>query len=213
MSTTFEVYPRTKTLPTFGAIVDRSTMELHRFLDSVGISSRPEVHMRLQACVDDAQLPFSLNDPAKWNEETYAWFMVSDVPGGTDAYFDDKGNEIQDYWDGELAGPRCKRFESLIRECAMVGHRWWFRRSIGQPAIVNLAYGLIAGSLAAITNGLVYSMDSAWDYEKLPALPDDFLSWYFRPNKTTNENYREWSSRCLDHLAEELGGAPTAYGN
>jgi hypothetical protein len=39
MSTTFEVYPRTKALPSFSAIVDRSTEELHRFLDSVGILS------------------------------------------------------------------------------------------------------------------------------------------------------------------------------
>src|SRR5947209_8651687 len=78
MSTTFEVYPRTKALPTFGAIIDRSTMELHRFLESIGLRSRPRIHLRLQACKDHAHLPFSLDDPAKWDEERYAWFMVGD---------------------------------------------------------------------------------------------------------------------------------------
>ncbi len=204
MSTTFEVYPRDKELPSFSALIDRSTMELHRFLDSIGIRSRPCIHVRLQACADHAQVPFSPDDPARWNEDTYAWFMVGEVPGGSDAYFDDDADEIRHYWDGELENPKCKKRESLIRECVLTGHRWWFRRSAGQPAIINLAYGLMAGSLAAITDGFVYSVDSAWDWERMPALPAEFLSWYFRPEQALKENFCNWSKQCLDHLAEEL---------
>ena len=213
MSTTFEVYPRTRAVPTFGAIIDRSTAELHRFLDSIGIRSRPRIHLRLQARKEHAHLRFSLDDPAKWGEETYAWFMVGSVPGGTDAYFDDDANKIRQYWEGELAHSSCKRLESVIRECVATGHRWWFRRSAGQPAVISLAYGLIAGSLAAITNGLVYSMDSAWDHEQLPALPQQFLSWYFRPERTEKAAFRTWSSRCLSDLRQELGERPPVYDN
>jgi hypothetical protein len=205
MSTSFEVYPRRMELPTFSAIIDRSTMELHRFLDSIGIRKRPRVHVRLQACADDAHVPFSLKDSARWNKETYAWFMVGDVPGGTDAYFDDDADEILQYWDGELGNPNCRKLESLVRECVRTGHRWCFRRSAGQPGIISLAYGLIAGSLAAITDGIVYSEDSAWDWQRMPALPLDFLSWYFRPEQAIAAEFREWSSRCLDLLVEELG--------
>lgn len=207
MSTTFEVYPRARGLPTFSAICDRSTAELHRFLDSIGIRSRPRIHVKLQACTDNAQVPFSLDDPACWNKETYAWFMVGDVPGGTDAYYDDNADEIREYWEGELDNPNCKRREVLIRECVETGHRWWFRRSAGQPGIINLAYGLMAGSLAAITDGFVYSMDSAWDWERMPALPEEFLGWYFRPEQALKEDFRSWSKRCLEQLAEELGEA------
>ncbi len=206
MSTTFDVYPRTTHLPSFAAIIDRSTAELHRFLGSVGIRARPPVRLRIQRREDNSQVPFSLDAPAHWGEDAYAWFMVGDVPGGSDAYFDHDRVRIQECWDDGFEDPQRKRLEPLIRECIATGHRWWFRRSAGQPAVINVAYGLIAASLAAITNGFLDSDDSAWDWQRLPALPDEFLTWYFRPEKAIGENFREWSQRCLDHLAEELEG-------
>src|SRR4051794_30719707 len=102
MSTTFEVYPRAKEMPSFATILERATNELHRFLGSVGLRSRPAIHMRLQRCADNAHLPFSPGDPARWDKDTYGWFMVGDVPGGTDAYFDDDTEEIWRLWDGEF---------------------------------------------------------------------------------------------------------------
>jgi hypothetical protein len=85
---------------------------------------------------------------------------------------------------------------------------------MGQPAVINLAYGLIAGSLAEITNGIVHSIDSAWDYEHLPALPADFLSSYFRPEKTANASpeYRAWAYRCLGLIAKDLGERSARFG-
>jgi hypothetical protein len=79
--------------------------------------------------------------------------MVDDVGGGTDAYYCDDADEINEVWSGEFDDPKCLRLEPLIRECVQIGHYWSFRRSMGQPGIVNLAYGLIAGSLAALTDG------------------------------------------------------------
>jgi hypothetical protein len=206
MSTTFDVYPRTKQLPSFRAIIDRSTEELHGFLESVRIRARPLIHLRIQRCEDHSHVPFSLDGPARWGKDTYAWFMVGEAPGGTDAYFDDDRAKIQELWEGAFDDPRCKRLEPLIRDCISTGHRWWFRRSAGQPAIINVAYGLMAASLAAVTEGFVTSDDSAWDRERLPALPDEFLTWYFRPEKAIGENFREWSQRCVGFLAEELEG-------
>jgi len=135
MSTTFDVYPRTKQLPSFAAIIDRSTTELHRFLESVNIRARPLVHLRIQRCEDHSHVAFSLDDPARWEKTVYAWFMVGETPGGTDAYFDDDHGRIQELWDGGFDDPRCKRLEPLIRECIATGHRWSFRRSAGQPPI------------------------------------------------------------------------------
>jgi hypothetical protein len=206
MSTTFDVYPRTTDLPSFAAIIDRSTFELHRFLESVDIRARPNVHLRIQRCEDHSHVPFSLDAPAHWGEDTYAWFMVGDIPGGSDAYFDDDRVKIQGLWDNGFEDPRRKPLEPLIRECIGTGHRWWFRRSAGQPAVINVAYGLIAASLAAITGGFLTSDDSAWDWQRLPALPDEFLTWYFRPEKAIGRDFREWSQRCLGHLAKELEG-------
>jgi len=204
MSTTFDVYPRTTDLPSFAAIIDRSTAELHRFLGSVGIRARPPIHLRIQRCEDDSHVAFSLDAPARWDKDNYAWFMVGDALGGSDAYFDDDRAQIQERWEDGFASPPRTRLEPLIRACIGTGHRWWFRRSIGQPAVINLAYGLIAASLAAITDGFLTSDDSAWDWQRLPARPDEFLAWYFRPEQAIEANFREWSQRCLGYLAEEL---------
>jgi hypothetical protein len=209
VSTTFDVYPRTPQLPTFGALLERSTAELHHFLASVGVEARPPIHLRLQRCDDHAHLPFALADEAWWGDDVYAWFMVGDVPGGTDAYYDANAAAIAEQWQGEFDDSKCMRLEPLIRECVKVGHRWWFRRSVGQPAVVNIAYGLIAASLADMTGGFIYSNDSAWDWQRMPALPAEFFGFYFRPEQALEENFREWSQRCIRAVAEELQGSPT----
>jgi hypothetical protein len=206
VSTTFDVYPRTSQLPTFAAILDRSTAELHRFLGSVGIHARPPIHVRLQRYEDHGHLPFDLSDEARWGKNIYAWFMVGEVPGGTDAYYDDSPEHIREFWNGELQNTKYRENEPAIRQAIEIGHAWSFRRSMGQWAVINIAYGLIAASLASLTDGFVHSVDSAWDWDRLPALPQDFLIWYFRPERAIEENFRTWSARCIDHLAEELGG-------
>jgi hypothetical protein len=206
MSTTFEVYPGVPELPTFGALVERSTTELHRFLESVNITNRPAIDVKLQTCKEHAQRPLSFHNPLRWDKNTvYAWFSVGNVVGGTDAYFGKTEWLVREFWESELQSPKYAKMEAAIRKGIAIGHYWWFRRSMGQPAIVNLAYGLIAGSLASLTNGIVYSSDSAWDWERMPAFPDEFLSWYFRPEKALEENFREWSKRSIEAIKRELG--------
>jgi|SRR5262245_39087394 len=98
--------------------------------------------------------------------------------------------------------PKLKK--TLINECLANGHHWSFRRSAGQPAIINVAYGMIAGSLAELTEGFIYSDDSAWDYERFPATAQEFFSWYFRPDKAIKAEYAEWAARCIKWIVEEL---------
>ncbi|WFR56233.1 hypothetical protein QA584_21845 [Anaerocolumna sp. AGMB13025] len=43
-----------------------------------------------------------------------------------------------------------------------------------------LCYGFLAATLARLTTGVVYSDDGAWDYNKFPAEPLDFMRLYFR---------------------------------
>src|SRR5262249_41052293 len=122
MSTTFDVYPIKPELPTFAAILERSTFELHRFLESVGLRERPRIHVRLQRKKDHSHQLFDLNDEARWADDTYAWFMVGDVPGGTDAYYDDSIEDIRQFWEGELENPKYIQFEPAIRQAMQVGH-------------------------------------------------------------------------------------------
>jgi hypothetical protein len=75
---------------------------------------------------------------------------------------------------------------------------------MGQPAIINLTYGLLAGCLAELTNGLIMSDDSAWDWSLMPATGRDFLDFYFVPERTANSDCQEWASRCMNAIQEEM---------
>lgn len=206
MSTTFDVYPGEEAIPSFAQLLERSTWELHRFLESVQIPGRPLIQVALKRCRDDSDLPLSVSQPFQWTDEAYVWFTVGQVVGGTDAYFEDRAEVINDQWQDALDDDRIQHHAPHIRHCLSLKRRWTFRRSISQPALINLAYGLIAGSLAVLTNGFLDSGDSAWDWQRLPALPEEFFTWYFRPELAIHRDKQEWSQRCIGFLSQELKG-------
>ena len=74
----------------------------------------------------------------------------------------------------------------------------------GQTAIVNVGYGLIAASLAEITEGFIYSDDQAWDYARFPATAIDFFSWYFHPELALDRNRKDWATRCIKDIPKDL---------
>jgi hypothetical protein len=203
MSTTLEVYPKLSKIPSFRELLDLSSVRLGEYLSDQGISAHPIINVDL--CGDQSS-PSDLDSPAMWSDVEYAWFYVKPAPGGTDAYFE--SNEESggyEYMDGEIEThiPAAER-KTLIYECLSNGYHWRFRRSAGQPAIINVAYGIIAASLAELTEGFIYSIDSAWDYDRFPATAQEFFSCYLRPDKAISAGHAEWAARCIEHLAEEM---------
>jgi hypothetical protein len=99
-----------------------------------------------------------------------------------------------------------KELAAYIDECLANGYRWYFRRSMGQPALINLAYGYLAASLAELTDGLIFSDDSAWDYERFPCRAAEFFDFYLEPEKAIGSDFRKWSEQCLEWLREETSG-------
>jgi hypothetical protein len=81
-----------------------------------------------------------------------------------------------------------------------MGHYWEFRRSAGQPGIVSVGYGFLAAALQSMTHGFIASFDGAWDEQRFPATADDFLSWYFRPEKAIDPEIKVWAERTLGWL-------------
>ena len=71
-----------------------------------------------------------------------------------------------------------------------------------QPAIIHLAYGIIAASLAYLTKGFIYS-DDAWDYKRFPATASEFFSWYFRPELAIDTRHKEWATECIKLIPEQ----------
>ena len=205
MSTTFDVYPKISKIPSFRELLDLSSVRLNEYLIDHGINAQPTINVALQSNRNHKPRPFDLNSPAMWSDSEYAWFYIESAPGGTDAYFCSNREIDYEIWDEEInTNIRAAEKKTLRNECLANGHHWYFRRSMGQPAIINVAYGMIAGSLAELTEGFIYSGDSAWDYERFPATAQEFFSWYFRPDKAIEAEYAEWAARCIKYLDEEL---------
>ena len=151
--------------------------------------------------------PLDLTTPAVWPEDCYAWFTVPPVAGGSDAYI----REVEELDDSLLTeAPRmAQQDDSLphgVSEYLSQSHYWRFRRSAGQPAMIAVAYGLVAASLAELTDGVIYSGNAGWDYQRFPATAEEFFTWYFRPALALEEDNRAWAERCIAHLSEELAG-------
>ncbi len=203
MSTTFVVYPTVDKIPTFAELLELADEHLKAFLREVGQPNeiRLSVGMRDNG---NRIVSMSLADTAWWSPENYAWFYVEGMAGGTDAYARSLDDLDRDILVEEVATRRQGAFAEAIPSILNVGRLWYFRRSAGQPAIINIAYGLLAASLAHLTNGIIDSGDNAWDSKSLPARPPEFFTSYFRPTLTSHPAKREWAERCIAHLSDEM---------
>lgn len=210
MSTVFDVFPSSDHIPSFRGLLDLASGHLNGFLRDYGVERPVRLSVGLRSNDEASRvLPIDLDGPCWWPSNQYAWFFVPGVAGGTDAYADEMRADDPDdlgrsILTDEITGPKAVELADVIQRSLAVGRYWGFRRSAGQPAVVNVAYGLIAASLAELTDGIVHSIDCAWDYCLLPARPADFLSWYFRPERANDPERKEWAERCIRHLPEEL---------
>ena len=205
MSTTFEIYPRVARIPTFNELLIEANCALSSRLANIGAAAQLTVEMRKSN--GDALVQLDLDSPMTWDvDELYAWFVIPTVAGGTDGYFDRIDDLTRDVWSDYLKMDRLSPIADTVSKCLATGHYWTFRRSAGQPGIINLSYGLLAGCLAKLTDGFVFSDDSAWVFDLLPMFGDDFLARYLVPGGTENPDAEDWTSRCLQWIPEELSG-------
>ena len=198
MSTTFEVYPRNVEAPSFQQILELGAARIRQQLLIRGIHAEPKLAVTLRMNQTHEVLPLNISSQAIWNASEYAWFSVCGVGGGTDVDYRTVGNLDLEYWSDIVSThPPAIERRSEVMACLSNGVYWSFRRSMGQPAIINFAYGILAGTLAELTDGFVYSDDSAWDYERFPAKAEEVYEWYFNPAKALHQTTADWASRCL----------------
>jgi len=83
---------------------------------------------------------------------------------------------------GEDLPARAKKLGVLgdfpFQRCLEAGHSWHAHLSAGQTVEANLLAGFAMAALARLTDGCIWSNDGGTDYERTPARPDDFISWY-----------------------------------
>lgn len=97
----------------------------------------------------------------------------------------------------EMAGYR-PDFDARIESAKKLNFCWHFHRSGSQPPIVFLAFAVIAGIVAELTEGLINSDDVATGNNVLPATGEDFLTWYFRADRAKAEHNPDaaWDEWC-----------------
>jgi hypothetical protein len=210
MSTTFNIFPKLPVIPTFRQVVDIATARLQQYLSSYGIDSKYNIAVMLRSKEPDIEQPTNLDSPARWDDDLYAWFYVPSVPGGTDAYFweveeDDREYVMEDFHVAEL--PETRR--ALVLACLESDYYWNFRKSATQPPIINVGYGLIAASVAELTDGFIYSGDGGWDVERFPATAEEFYQWYFRPEQAIHPEKKQWAERCLKAIGGKIPAQET----
>jgi len=205
MSTTFYVYPGKQYMPTFRDLLSFSNQRIVDHLLHLGASTNFCLDVEIRDINTHSEADFNLDDKVIWNENTYAWFYIVGIAGGTDVYYNQTTELDKEAWKDELkTNIKAQQLQDTINKSMEIGYHWSFRRSAGQSGIINLSYGLIAASLAKITDGFIYSDDGAWDYSYFPALADDFITYYFKPDFTTKSEDKEWVKNCIMSIFEEL---------
>ncbi|MGV6853079.1 MAG: hypothetical protein ACWA5R_13000 [bacterium] len=205
MSTTFDIYPGEAGIPTFKEVFERCTKEYHSYLKDVGIQRKPQIEAQILTNEGNKKVIFNINDPFKWDEDHYLWVQVKGIAGGTDGYFWQNDQSDYDYWNEDIIPmDRCLPIRELLEECISHGYHWNFRRSAGQPGVINILYGILSGTLAAMTKGIVFSDDTAWDYERMPIKGAEFLENYYRPKKELNEDTKNEAISSIKWATEEL---------
>ncbi len=186
--------------------------KINLFLANWGIHQ--SVHLRAEIITGSKRVVAKPDAQFEWSDcDTYLWLSVEGVAGGTDSYCGTISNDYNDglgewwYFDMLRRAPNFRpEHEAILRKAKALDRKWSFRRSAGQPAIINLGYGFIAGALAELTDGLVFSSDNAWDYQRLPISGADFLAAYFNLRAATTPEERAWVGQNINILRSEIHG-------
>lgn len=202
MSTTFEVYPTKAYIPRISELLALTNNKLHFFLRPFELKISPVIGAQIEEIIIDASSSSLMS--TQWESE-YAWFFITpnEHGGGTDAYYNTVDETILDIWNEyeDIGDNYAEVLKSLS-----IGHYWTFRRSSGQPAIINLCYGLLAAALAELTDGFIFSDDGAWPGPPIRAA--EFEDRYFKPELSNNYDDASWYARCLNSLSKDYKGKP-----
>ena len=208
MSTTFEIYPVNSAAPNYKNIIETAESFISSCLSKFSIPFKLQILVKIHHFNEKYNTGISPLDPFILKENEYAWFYYESIPGGTDSYFREIDDDMKnDFLHKELLNNN-RSIQNIVAKIEQIekNHKYWyFRRSAGQPAIINLTYGMLAASLAKYTEGIIYSDDNAWSFQKFPCEYEEFLSFYFNPNNETNGNeFNEWSERCIKEIRKQM---------
>lgn len=206
MSETFGIIPvKLGKQLTFGNVISIAEKSINDFLQSYQLDVVVKMAVEIRDNDEKYVNPVGLDDAFFWKATEHAFFTLDKAKGGTDAYCTNISDTLE-YWDtyveetcGKLVTP------AQIAQIKKDNVKWYFARSSGQSAMVNIAYGHLAAAVARLTDGIMHSKNG-WDPHIFPTHADDFLAVYFRPEKTEHPASKKWSEKSMNNLRESVAG-------
>jgi hypothetical protein len=205
MSRSYVVTPSLDYIPTFNELLAKAAGHLNDFVGRIGISTRFSLTVELRQNTrwhERIVLPIDLNGVCCWTtEQQLAWFGVDGFPGGSDAWTRGMSDLRRKGWQSNAK--RRPELAACIDRMLRVGRAWSFFRSMNQSPIICVTYGLLAGSLAELTDGIVDSCDS-WGISFLPVTAGEFLRRYLSPEHVDDACEKAEAVQLLNELKEQL---------
>lgn len=193
MSTTIDIYPTKPDLPLVEETRQRTEELFQQLLDRHGIDSKIAIRATTRAPnADRYEVP--INADLRWSPGLAVCFSYylngvwdSDSWPSCDARDPEDYVQVEDLEDyNERFLGRCwfvEEFEAvlsdeMLRKMEAVEHRFSEYRNFGGPAVASTGYGLVAAAFAEATDGIIISMDCAFDDDHNAEDSATFLGWW-----------------------------------
>lgn len=165
MSKNFEILPTNKYIPKCSEVANLSKELLKEYLLKKNININIYIDFNEY---DKKKNQFFKNDYIITNDLNYLSFEINNLSEAFVSY-----HEVYEInrlaWEDEfLTNKRAKNLQNKICKNMQIGYFWNVRRTAGQTVLLNLYYIALAISIGLLTDGIIYSDDGAWEYNKLP---------------------------------------------
>ena len=199
MSTSFDIFPTKKNKPKCDEIIKYSVQLFNEFLKKEKISQSIDITTR-EVTADDKVY----NNPLFLvsNENDYTAFNLNGE-GEVYVFYNEFIDVHIDFWNEMIKeNKNAQSMKEKIDANLEIGYSWNVKRTMGQPAIVSLYYGYLAIAIAVLTDGIIYSDDSAWDYSSFPVDGNKFKTEYLNieniSDAAVKDNVKRWLGKLKD---------------
>ncbi|MEO1188688.1 MAG: hypothetical protein AAFW60_06420 [Pseudomonadota bacterium] len=188
MSSSFDIIPLSAELPTFAAVKALSDRRLREFLRAFDIQAEFKTSFEfLESGVPAEQAkrrsPSDTDLVGIEDDSEYVRVFLEGLDGSTFLSFKTLKDDTRlddPWWQSRLlledGGNDLPELDEIKATAQRINRLWEISRYGGSPPIIHILYGIVAGSLAELTNGIVTS--STWDMSRFPATSTDFFKWH-----------------------------------
>ncbi len=197
MSMSFDIFPTNTYIPKYEELKNLSQEMLKDYFAKENI----DIDIFLEFNTKDIVSGKNINcDSLITNETEYSSFSINGI--GESLIFYRKITDIdKEFWKEEIElNHKANELKEKIERNIKLGYMWNVKRTMNQPAIINIYYGFLAIAIAILTNGILYSDDGAWDYHSFPIGAEQFRMEYLNLYNLQDKNIKEYIKKCLYSL-------------